>query len=52
MKILPKIKNNIESEKKKVRWIHPHLAREKNLSDRESLESKLDKISKTHRKLK
>ena len=51
MKNIPKV-NDIQKIKKHIRWIHPHLAREKNLSDREELETKLDKISKTYRKLR
>ena len=51
MKKLPKLTESngerIQRLKTHVIWNHPHLARQKNLSDREHLENKLDKLSKT-----
>lgn len=49
MKKLPKLaeqENAMTKRKMHIRWIHPHLAREKNLSHREKLELALDRLSK------
>lgn len=49
MKKLPKLteqENDMTKRKMHIRWYHPHLAREKNLSHREKIENILDKTSK------